>query len=113
MSLITKAKKQIWVLATSLSMIEASMKFEDQQLECILFIQYPLKFNKSYTKVQVLIDSNNKINIITSIYAAILELRICSTNIGAQKIDKFTLSTYGMTLANFQLKDKQKKTHFF
>ena len=30
-----------------------------------------------------------------------LELRICSTDVGAQKIDGSTLSTHNMVLANF------------
>lgn len=82
------------------------MGFEDQQLECILSIQYPLKLEKHYTKVQVLLDSNSEINAITPTYTAKLGLRIYSTDIRAQKIDRSTFSTYGIVLVNFQLEEK-------
>lgn len=87
-------------------MTGASMRVEDKQLECVLFIQYLVKFNKGYTEVQALIDSDIEVNAISPAYAVVLGLRICSTDVGAQKIDESTLLTYGMVLANFYLKDK-------
>lgn len=64
-----------------------------------------MKF-KSYIEVQVLINSGSKVNTITPAYVIVLKLCVCSTDIGIQKIDEFTLLTYGIMLANFQLKDK-------
>ena len=37
----------------------------------------------------------------TPVYAAGLGLKICSTNVGAQKIDDSTLKTFEMVLASF------------
>lgn len=82
------------------------MGVKDQQLECVLCIQYPVKFKKSSTKIQVLIDPGSKINAMTPVYVAILKLRVCLTNVGAQKIDRSTLLIYYMVLANFQAEDK-------
>lgn len=65
-----------------------------------------MKFKKNHIKVQALINSDSEVNIMTSAYVAILGLRVCSIDIGAQKIDRFILLTYGMVLANFQLEDK-------
>lgn len=48
-----------------------------------------------------------------SIYAAKLYLNTCFTNIGAQKIDDFTLETFGIVLASFKIKDKLGKYRFF
>lgn len=46
-------------------------------------------------------------------YAASLSVKVCSTNIEAQKIDGFTLETFRMVLTSFQVKDKLKKARFF
>lgn len=60
-----------------------------------------------------MIDFGNEFNAITPAYTTILELCVCPTNIEAQKIDEFTLSTYNIMLVNFQLKDKLRKMRFF
>ena len=65
-------------------------------------------FKKGHTKVQALLNSGSKVNAITPAYAAILGLRVCSTKVGAQKIDGSMLSTHSMILANYQV-----KTRFF
>lgn len=77
------------------------MKFENQQLECVLYIKYLVKFKKDHTEIQALIDFGNKANAMTPAYTPILELRICSTNVGTQKINKSILLTYSMVLSNF------------
>lgn len=64
-------------------MIEVDIGVEDQQLEYIPSIQYPVKFKKSYTKLQALINSSNKINTMTPTYMAVLGLRVCHTDIRA------------------------------
>lgn len=63
--------------------------------------------------MQVLIDSRNKVNAITLVYVAVLELRIYFTDVKTKKIDGSTLLTYGTMLANFQFEDKQEKIRFF
>lgn len=87
--------------------------FKNQQLEHILCIKYPFKFKKGQTKIQVLIDFGIKFNIMNLAYAVVFRPHICPTNIKDYKIDRSTLSTYDMALANFQFQNKQKKMHFF
>ena len=65
---------------------------EVEQLERVPLIQYLVQF-KSHTIVQALVDSGSEINAITSAYAAILRLRVCPTNVGAQKINRSMLLT--------------------
>lgn len=82
-------------------MIEVNMVVEDQQFECFLSIQYPLMFKKGHIEVQVLINSDSKVNAMTSIYTTVLWLRVCPTDVGPLKIDKSMLLTYSIVLANF------------
>ncbi len=42
-----------------------------------------------------------------------LGLKICKTNVGAQKIDGTTLKTYGMVVSTFSVSDKDEKERFF
>lgn len=64
-------------------------------------------------EVKALIDSSGEIIAITPIYKARLGLFIWKTNVKAQKIDKLTLVTYGMVIAQFSLQNKLKKVWFF
>lgn len=57
-------------------------------------------------KFQTLINFGSEVNIITWSYTTKLGLKIRTTNVGAQKIDVFTLETFVMTLASFQIEDK-------
>ena len=82
-SLTTQVKKLVLVLTTFLLMTGISMGVEDQQLECIPSIQYLVKFKKSLTKFQALLDSGSKINVITTAYTAKLELRVCFNDVRA------------------------------
>ena len=93
-------------------MIGVNIRVEDQQLECISSIQYLMKFKKDYTEVQALVNSSTKINAMTLAYTAKLELHVYPTDNGTQKIDRSILLTYGIVLANFQMKNKYEKTHF-
>lgn len=70
-------------------------------LKCIPYIHYLVWFKKDQVEVQVLINSDNKINAMTTAYAAKLGFRVRLTDIGAQKIDDSTLETFGMVLASF------------
>lgn len=93
-------------------MTEASRK-DDIVLEKVSCIHYPLCFRKDTIEVKVLLDSGNEINAITLAYAAKIGLKICFTNLEAQKINDFTLDTFRMVLANFQIKDKLGRTRYF
>lgn len=46
-------------------------------------------------------------------YAKKLGFRMQKINIGAQKIDKSTLETNGMVIADFQIQDKLGRARFF
>ena len=91
-------------------MIEAS-KEDDIILDRIPCIHYPIQFKKN--KVWALINSSSKVNAMTSAYASKLGLRVCRTNIGAQKIDGSTFKTFKMVLANFQVEHKLRRAWFF
>lgn len=56
---------------------------------------------KNLHKTRALIDLGSEVNTITSVYIAKLILKIEKTNIGAQKIESFTLDTFGIVLADF------------
>ena len=99
--LTTQAKKLVLVLAISLSMTEASIRVKDQQLKYVLSIHYPVTFKKSQTAVQLLLDSGSNINAMTPVYAVVLGLRICSTDVETQKIDKSMFLNDDIMLANF------------
>lgn len=57
-------------------------------------------------KIEVLINFDNKINTITIIYTTKLNLKICHTDIGAQKFDSFTFKFFKIILVSFYVKDK-------
>ena len=46
-------------------------------------------------------------------YASKLGLKVCPTNVGAQKINGFTFETFEMVLASFQVEDKLGRPWFF
>lgn len=60
-----------------------------------------MKFKKSSTKIQALIDFDGEVNAITPVYAAVFGLYVCPTNVKAQNIDESTLPMHNMVLANF------------
>lgn len=64
-------------------MTKVSIKIKNQQLKRVLSIQYPMKFKKSHTEVQVLINFDNEVNRMIPTYATILKLCVCSINIEA------------------------------
>lgn len=71
-------------------------------------IMYPLfaPLQKRYDELQPLFDSGSKFNAMTLAYAWKIGLWLCYTNVGAQKINGFTLKTFQMVLASFQIEDK-------
>ena len=82
-------------------------------LERVLCIHYRIQFKKNIAEIQALIDLGNEVNAIAPAYAKKLGLQVQKTDIGAQKIDRSTLKTYGMVIAGFQVQDKFRKTRFF
>lgn len=94
-------------------MTEAS-KEDDVVLNWVLSTHYPLHFCKDKeNQVLTLINSSDEINAMISAYVSKLGLRVCRTNVKAQKIDSSTLKTFGIILASFQVEDKFRNTWFF
>ena len=60
-----------------------------------------------------MLDSSSKVNAINLDYAWKLGLKIQKTNLVAQKIDSFTLETFGMVIADFQVENKANRLRFF
>lgn len=85
-------------------MIKASKKII---LKKIFYLQ--ININKIY----VLLDFGNEVNTITLAYISKLNLKLCYTNIGAQKIDCSILKIFEIVLASFWIKNKLKKPYFF
>lgn len=86
-------------MATFLLVIKTSKK--NVILKKILYIYYPLCFQKNIIDIKLLIDSGNKVNDIILGFALKLDFKVYFTNIKAQKIDNFTLKIFKIVLANF------------
>lgn len=72
-----------------------------------------MKFKRGYIKVKALLDFDSKVNTMSLVYASKQVIYVCSTDVEVWKINRSIFLTYGMVLANFQLKDKQEKMCFF
>ena len=73
-----------------------------------------VQFRKNKGKnILALLDSGSKENAMTPVYAAHLSLKVRVINVGAQKIDGFSLVTYCMVLAAFQFDNKLGRSWFF
>ncbi len=102
-----QAKKLVAVLATSMSITN---KKTEEELEWVPCIQYPVTFKN---QTEALLDSESEVNTISQAFAHQLDLKICKTNVGVQKIDGTTLETYGMIVSTFSMSDKDEKERFF
>ena len=107
---LSGAKKLVSVLANFLSLNETNKKVT---LERVPYIHYLLRFRKDTAGVRALVDLGSEVNAMTPVYSAKLGLQVRKTDIGAQKIDGFTLKTFGMVLADFQVEDKLGRVRFF
>ncbi len=85
-------------------------KKTEVELEEIPYIWYPVTFKD---QIKALLDSKSKVNVISQAFAHQLGLKICKTNVEAQKIDGTTLKTYGMVVSTFLVLDKDDKERFF
>lgn len=79
-------------------------KKDDMIVERVFCIYYSVWFKKNEEKA--LINFGNEVNIMTSEYTSKLGLKICSTDIRAQKIDRSTLKIFKIVLASFQIEVK-------
>ncbi len=94
-----QAKKLVTVTATSTSMTDK----KTEELELVPCIWYPVTFKD---QIEALLDSGSKVNAMSQAFAQQLGLKICKTNVGAQKIDGTTLETYGMVVSTFSVLNK-------
>ena len=91
---------------------------KEATLEQVPCIWYPIWFRQKNDEdedkdVRALIDSGNEINAIHPAYATKLGLRARKINVGAQKIDRSHLDTFGMVIADCSVKDKLGRVWFF
>ena len=97
MSGVLEAKNLVSVSATSMSMTSPRKK----ALECVPCIHYIVQFKRDTIEVQALIDLRSEVNAMAPTYAKKLCLWLQKTNIGVQKINRSTLETYDMVIADF------------
>lgn len=82
-----KAKKLIWILAT-FGLLTGINKEDNIVLKNVLYIYYLFRFYKNKkNNMQPLINSSNKINVITPAFISKLGLRVCRTNVKDEKIN--------------------------
>ncbi len=85
-------------------------KKTEEELECVSYIQYFVTFKD---QTEALLDSRSEVKAMSQVFAQQLGLKICKTNVGAQKIDSTTLEIYGMVVSTFLVLDKDEKERFF
>ncbi len=85
-------------------------KKTEEELEQVPYIWYPVTFKD---QTEALLDLGSKVNAISQAFAHQQGLKICKTNIVAQKIDGTTLETYKMVVSNFSMSDKDSRKRFF
>ena len=108
---ISKVKKLLLVLATSMSMTGT----RKETLECVFYIHYPVQFKKNTnkTQVQALTNLGIEINVIHLTFAKQLDLPIRPIDVEVQKIDGSTMDIYKMVIAAFSIMDKANQVRFF
>ena len=83
-------------------------------LDQSLYIHYPMQLRKNKkATIQALIDFGSKVNAMILAYVAKLGLKVCSTNVGAQKIDNSLFIIFEMVIAGFQMIEKLNRERFF
>ncbi len=85
-------------------------KKTEEELERVPCIQYPVTFKD---QTEILLDSGSKVNAMSHTFAQQLGLKICKTNVGAQKIDGITLETYEIVVSTFSVSDKDGRKRLF
>ena len=97
----SKAKKLILVPAIFASVTPASKEAPKVILDQVPCIHYPVQLCKDRKTIQVLINSGNEVNAMTSIYAKKLGLRTQKTDVGVQTIDGSSLNMFRMIITGF------------
>ena len=70
---MSRAKKLVLVLATSLSVTETNKEVTLERVPCI---NYPLYFQKDIAGVRALVDLGSEVNAMTPAYTAKLGLKV-------------------------------------
>ena len=83
-----------------------------------MWIWYPVRFyqknDEDYNKnMRSLIDLTSKVNTIHPAYATKLGFRTRKIDVGAQKIDRYYLDTFGIVKVDFSVKNKLRRVWFF
>ena len=89
------------MVSTTSSLVIETNKEDEVTLEQILYIYYPLWFQKDTVDVRAIIDSGSEINVMTPVYALKIDFKVHYTNVGAKKIDGSTFETFGIVLTSF------------
>lgn len=82
-------------------------------LEKIPCIYYLICFQEDQEQIKALLNSGNKVNVISLVYIKKLGLKIWKTNVGVQKINGSIFKTFKIVIANIQIKDKVGRSRFF
>lgn len=96
---MTKACKETYIFLVTKNTLLLLLNFPF--FKYILCIYHLVRFKKDQAKILPLLDFGNGVNAITPAYTASLGLKICPTNVNAQKIDGSIFAIFGMVLANF------------
>ncbi len=102
-----QVKKLVAVSATSTSMTD---KKTEEELERVPCIRYAITFKN---QTEALLDSGSEVKAMSQAFAQWLGLKICKTDVGAQKIDGTTIKTYGMVVSTFWVSDRDGRERFF
>ena len=83
-------------------------------LDSVPCIHYLVQIHKDKGKdVLALLNSGSKVNAMTLAYTAHLGLKGRVTNVDAQKFDRFSLASYSMVIAAFQVVNSTVALGFF
>ncbi len=85
-------------------------KKTEEELERVPYIQYPVTFKD---QIEALLYLGSEVNAMSQAFTQQLGLKICKTNVGAQKINGITLKTYGIVVSTFLVLDKDRRERFF
>ncbi len=94
-----KVKKLVAVSAASTLMTEKT----EEELKQVPCIWYSVTFKN---QTEALLNLESEVNAMSQAFAQQLDLKICKTNVRAQKIDGTTLETYRMVVSTFSISDK-------
>ncbi len=87
-----------------------SITEKTEELEQVPCIWYLVIFKD---QTEALLDSKSEVNTMNQAFAYQLGLKICKTNVGAQKINGTILKTYGIVVSIFSVLDKDGRERFF